>query len=75
MRSCVSWFATAAPAAPGFTRGTGLVGLRDRVEALGGRIFLDSPPAAGTTLRVELPLTDADKATPGLTHRRDYGSQ
>ena len=48
----------------GFTRGTGLVGLRDRVEALGGRIVLDSPRAAGTTLRVELPLTDADKATP-----------
>ena len=33
-------------------RGTGLVGLKDRVEALGGRIFLDSPrrrdqPAGG----------------------------
>ena len=36
--------------------GTGLTGLRDRVEALGGRIFLDSPRGAGTTLRVELPL-------------------
>lgn len=43
----------------GFTGGTGLVGLKDRVEALDGRIFLDSPRAAGTTLRVELPLTDA----------------
>ena len=40
-----------------FTHGTGLVGLKDRVEALGGRIFLDSPPWAGTSLRVELPLT------------------
>jgi signal transduction histidine kinase len=28
----------------GFTGGTGLVGLKDRVEALGGRIWLDSPP-------------------------------
>jgi signal transduction histidine kinase len=27
-----------------FSRGTGLAGLKDRVEALGGRIFLDSPP-------------------------------
>jgi hypothetical protein len=27
------------------------------VEALGGRIFLDSPRGAGTSLRVELPLT------------------
>ncbi len=38
-------------------RGTGLVGLKDRVEALGGRIFLDSPRGAGTSLRVEFPLT------------------
>ena len=40
--------------------GTGLLGLKDRVEALGGRILLDSPPDAGTTLRLELPLTDAN---------------
>jgi signal transduction histidine kinase len=43
-----------------FTGGTGLAGLRDRVVALGGRIFLDSPPGAGTSLRVQLPIaTDA----------------
>jgi signal transduction histidine kinase len=41
----------------GFTGGTGLAGLKDRVEALGGRIFLDSPPGGGTSLRAELPLT------------------
>jgi predicted ATPase/signal transduction histidine kinase len=40
-----------------FTAGTGLVGLRDRVEALGGRVSLDSRPGAGTALRVELPVT------------------
>jgi predicted ATPase/signal transduction histidine kinase len=40
-------------------RGTGLTGLKDRVEALGGRIFLDSPPGAGTSLRAELPLAAA----------------
>ncbi|MER7001860.1 AAA family ATPase [Dactylosporangium sp. NPDC000555] len=39
-----------------FVRGTGLVGLKDRVEALGGRIVLHSPRGAGTSLRVELPL-------------------
>jgi signal transduction histidine kinase len=44
-------------------RGTGLVGLKDRVEALGGRIFLDSPPGAGTSLRAEFPLT-ANGGTP-----------
>ncbi|MEV8512644.1 AAA family ATPase [Dactylosporangium sp. NPDC051484] len=40
-----------------FARGTGLVGLKDRVEALGGRIVLQSPRGAGTSLCVELPLT------------------
>ena len=45
-----------------FTGGTGLVGLKDRVEALGGRIALHSPHGAGTTLRVELPLTNGDAA-------------
>jgi signal transduction histidine kinase len=37
-------------------RGSGLVGLRDRVEALGGTISVQSPPGAGTSVRVELPL-------------------
>jgi signal transduction histidine kinase len=36
-------------------RGSGLIGLRDRVEALGGEIAVDSPPNAGTTLLVRLP--------------------
>jgi len=39
-----------------FARGTGLAGLKDRVEALGGRMTLDSPRGAGTILRAELPL-------------------
>jgi GAF domain-containing protein len=39
-----------------FGRGSGLVGLKDRVEALGGRILLDSPPGSGTVLDVVLPL-------------------
>jgi predicted ATPase/signal transduction histidine kinase len=46
-----------------FTRGTGLAGLKDRVEALGGRIILDSPRGAGTSLHAELPLT-ANGGTP-----------
>lgn len=37
-------------------RGTGLVGLKDRVEALGGRITVQSPAGAGTCLEIELPL-------------------
>ncbi|MDT4924824.1 MAG: hypothetical protein QOG01_2537, partial [Pseudonocardiales bacterium] len=39
------------------TRGSGLVGLTDRVEALGGRLSLDSLPGAGTTVQIALPLT------------------
>jgi len=35
--------------------GSGLRGLADRVEALGGRLTLSSPPGRGTTLRVEIP--------------------
>jgi signal transduction histidine kinase len=35
---------------------SGLVGLKDRVEALGGRISLHSPPGAGTILEVRVPL-------------------
>ena len=35
--------------------GSGLRGLADRVGALDGRISLESPPGAGTTLRAELP--------------------
>jgi len=40
-----------------FARGTGLAGLKDRVEALGGQLFLTSPHGGGTTLRAEFPLT------------------
>ena len=36
--------------------GSGLVGLTDRVEALGGRIAIASPGGEGTSLHVELPI-------------------
>ena len=36
--------------------GSGLVGLRDRVQALGGAIEVDSPLGAGTAILVALPL-------------------
>ena len=35
---------------------SGLIGLVDRVEALGGRFALESPVGRGTTLSIELPL-------------------
>ena len=40
--------------------GSGLIGLIDRVEALGGRFALDSPPGHGTRLAIELPLVTPD---------------
>ncbi|MEH0632896.1 PAS domain S-box protein [Streptomyces bottropensis] len=38
-------------------KGSGLIGLIDRVEAIGGRLTVASPPGSGTTLSVRLPLT------------------
>jgi signal transduction histidine kinase len=48
-----------------FSQGSGLVGLKDRAEALGGHLQLDSPPGAGTTLEIELPLKPGDPTLPG----------
>ena len=41
-----------------FNRGTGLLGLRDRVEALGGHLALDTAPGEGTAVEITLPLGD-----------------
>jgi signal transduction histidine kinase len=40
--------------------GSGLTGLRDRVEAMGGSMTVDSPAGAGTVLTVLLPVTTED---------------
>jgi signal transduction histidine kinase len=37
-------------------KGSGLLGLRDRVEALGGRMRIMSPAGSGTSLDVTIPL-------------------
>ncbi|MUL81687.1 GAF domain-containing protein [Mycobacterium sp. CBMA247] len=36
--------------------GSGLIGLRDRAEALSGQLSVASPPGAGTTIRASIPL-------------------
>ncbi|MDQ1617463.1 MAG: hypothetical protein QOE19_32 [Actinomycetota bacterium] len=46
------------------TRGSGLIGLTDRVEALGGRLTFNSPPGAGTAMQVVLPLTSPNGLGP-----------
>jgi signal transduction histidine kinase len=42
--------------------GSGLVGLADRVEALGGRLHIESPPGHGTQLTAEIPVPDEAEA-------------
>jgi signal transduction histidine kinase len=57
-------------------RGSGLRGIADRVEALGGLIALSSPPGRGTTLRAEIPsrphvgTSAGPPQTPAVTARQ-----
>jgi PAS domain S-box-containing protein len=39
--------------------GTGILGLRDRAEAVGGTLFVISPPGKGTVVTAQLPLKSA----------------
>jgi signal transduction histidine kinase len=41
------------------SRGSGLIGLTDRVDALGGTIEVESPSGAGTTLLITLPIEES----------------
>jgi signal transduction histidine kinase len=38
------------------SRGSGLIGLKDRVEATGGTLGVESIPGQGTSLLVKLPI-------------------
>jgi signal transduction histidine kinase/predicted RNA-binding Zn ribbon-like protein len=48
-----------------FGSGSGLIGLTDRVESLGGKIHIASPAGNGTSLRVELPIKDTHQPEAG----------
>jgi PAS domain S-box-containing protein len=39
-----------------FAKGSGLIGLKDRAEALGGRMRIESPAGHGTSLHITIPL-------------------
>jgi signal transduction histidine kinase len=41
----------------GLGRGSGLLGIQDRIEALGGHIQITSPIGKGTSLRAEIPIS------------------
>ena len=40
-------------------RGSGLTGLKDRIEAVGGTIRVESPPGSGTTIEVRIPIVQS----------------
>jgi signal transduction histidine kinase len=40
--------------------GTGVQGMADRLDALGGSLSVDSAPGRGTTVRGEIPVLPAD---------------
>jgi two-component system sensor histidine kinase DesK len=52
--------------------GNGLSGMKERVQALGGRLRLDSPPGGGTRLDIDVPLAastvmrDVDMSCAGM---------
>ena len=53
-------------------KGSGLIGLRDRVETLGGAMANSSPHGHGTTLLVKIPLLecgDRRRCTAGFPDR------
>jgi len=50
-------------------RGSGLCGLRDRVETLDGVLWVDSPPGRGTLVRAELPIVAGRQLAPAARER------
>jgi signal transduction histidine kinase len=55
---------------PSAVRPTGLRGLQDRIEALGGSVSIDSHPAAGTTLLARLPVSECNHEEPTANRYR-----
>lgn len=50
------------------SQGLGIIGIRERLNALGGTLRIDSGPKSGTTLQVELPLR-TQRAVPRAARR------
>jgi signal transduction histidine kinase len=51
-------------------KGSGLIGLKDRVEVLGGHMKIASPPGNGTSLRVTIPIKDSNGQPKADTKQR-----
>jgi signal transduction histidine kinase len=54
-------------------RGWGLEGMRERVEAVGGRLILHSTPGRGTTVQVVIPLVPEQKEIAHEHHQTHAG--
>lgn len=56
--------------------GNGLTGMRERVEAVGGRLIVESPKDGGTLLQIELPLhQESQDATAASRHLKLVASR
>ena len=42
-------------------RRLGLIGMRERIEMIGGRFTIESAPGVGTTIRAQIPFTSENK--------------
>jgi two-component system, NarL family, nitrate/nitrite response regulator NarL len=49
--------------------GSGLIGLTDRIETLGGTLTITSPPGQGTTLLADLPIEAGQGGKPASRRR------
>jgi PAS domain S-box-containing protein len=47
-------------------RRLGLVGMEERARMLGGRVYVESKPNAGTSIMVEMPYVKSESPEPGL---------
>jgi GAF domain-containing protein len=52
------------------SRGSGLTGLTDRIEALGGTIQIESPLGGGTRIEVEIPIAESTERRSEPSERR-----
>jgi signal transduction histidine kinase len=50
----------------------GLVGLRDRLDVLGGTLAVDSPPGLGTTVSATIPLAGSSRVVSTRARRGDH---
>ena len=48
--------------------GSGLSGLADRLEAIGGSLEVESPPSGGTVLRARVPVGSSTAGVPHEAH-------